>query len=93
MTNIKMSKFCKGCYYTTTNRGYWEVRSMAYNTDGESSESAWTLHVWSEKACMFDSDGYCGHYKSKAAAISWIDDDGYLLGVESDEILRSGPRT
>ncbi len=62
---MKTTRFDTGCYRTTDGR--FEIQSMAYWSEGESTEKAWILFDrldWSR-----GGDGYCGHYTTKAAAL------------------------
>jgi len=74
------TKFCAGCYQHTAADGrFLELRSAAFETEGESSERAWVLHCWDTEGDQFGpSDSYCCHYPSlkfaKREALQMIQD-------------------
>lgn len=59
---MKTKRFDTGCYRTTD--GAYEIRSIAYHTEGSSSEQGW--HLLDLRS---EGDGYCNTFPTKADAI------------------------
>ena len=59
---INWKKFTAGCYEATLADGrFLAIRSVSYETEGESSEKAWVTHIWPTEDDQYWKDGYCGH--------------------------------
>jgi len=79
---MRVERHCAGCYHVAYRGRYFEIRSMAYHTEGESSEVAWIVlerDEWHGVNPPHGTDGYWDHYASKKDAKWFI-----MAGVDAD---------